>query len=127
MIVADASWVIALLDPHDVHHDAATSIGEAAIDENILLHPVTLAECLVGAASLGVVDSAEQALRAAYEIAEFDDGGPGRWAEIRATSQLRLPDAIVLDAALRNQATGILTFDERLTKVARAHGIAVPD
>lgn len=125
MIVADASWVIALRDPCDPHHDAATRMNLEALDEGVLLHPVTFAECLVGPAMLDRLEEAAAGLRAAVEVTDLDREAPLRWARLRASSGLRLPDAIVLDTALSHGARTVLTFDQRLADVAADHGIEV--
>lgn len=125
MIVADAGWIIALRDPADAHHTAASAINDATAAENVLLHPVTLAECLVAPARLGVLDDAVAALRAAYDICDMDEDAPVRWARLRADSGLRLPDVIVLDTAVVHGATAIATFDDRLVAAAASCGLAV--
>jgi predicted nucleic acid-binding protein len=125
VIVADASWIVALRDPDDAHHAEATIINEATASEDALLHPVTLAECLVAPALLGVLDEAAASLRAAFAIAPFDDEAPIRWALLRAESGLRLPDVVVLDTALRHGARAIATFDDPLTARAFDRGLAV--
>ncbi len=38
MIAADASWLIALLDPNDAHHQRAIQVREAIVNEPVLLH-----------------------------------------------------------------------------------------
>lgn len=124
MIVADASWIIALRDPQDPHHRLAVALDEATADEDVLLHPVTFAECLVAPAKLGVLDQAAAALRAAYEIGEVDAEAPVRWAALRASTGLRLPDTIVLDTAIATRAA-VATFDDQLARTASAHGLAV--
>ena len=126
MIVADASWVIALRQPVDLHHVAATASNER-IDERVTLHAVTLAECLVGPARNGTVWDAAAELRSGFEIVGSDDdvAAPIRWAELRVGHALRLPDAIVLDTALVRRASAVATFDERLGAAARRHGIEV--
>ena len=126
MIVADASWVIALRDDRDAHHAEATgTLAEVGL-EAILLHALNLAECLVAPARLSVLDASASALRAAFEIVEIDHDAPLRWASIRAETGLRLPDAIVFDTARQRRARAIVTFDDRLRAVSRAHGIEVP-
>ena len=114
MIVADASWIVALRDPLDPHHGEAAAINEVLSDERALLHPVTFAECLVAPALLGMLDDAAAALRAAFEVIDIDLDAPLRWASLRAETGLRLPDVIVLDTALHHGATSIATFDEKL-------------
>lgn len=126
MIVADASWVIAVRDPADPHHRAAVSLNRSTIDEVIVLHPVTLAECLVGPAAVGLLDEAAGAVRSSFMIATVDADAPLRWAALRAATGLRLPDSIVLDTALVGGASTILTFDQRLGAEATSRAIAVP-
>ena len=125
MIVADASWVVALRDPGDHHHRQAVAINREVADEDALLHPVTLAECLVAPAQLGVLESASDGLRASFVVADVDDDAPERWAVLRAETGLRLPDAIVLDTALCHNARAIATFDARLAASAAHQGLEV--
>lgn len=126
MIVADASWVIALSDPDDPHHAAAVVLNRMTIDAVVVLHPVTLAECLIGPASRGLLDHAAGAFRSSFEIASVDADAPLRWAALRAASGLRLPDSIVLDTALVGGAEAILTFDRQLASEALGRAIACP-
>jgi len=124
MIVADASWVIALRDPHNAHHARAVALSDLHLTEVVTLHPITFAECLVAPAHLGRLHESAADLRAAFHITHVDDDAPLRWAELRAETNLRLPDAIVLDTALQLGAPNILTFDDRLIDAARSHGIS---
>lgn len=125
MIVADASWVVALRDPEDRHHDGASAINRDIGGEDALLHSVTLAECLVAPARLGVLEVAAETLRASFVIADIDDGAPERWAALRAETGLRLPDTIVLDTALSHGARAIATFDARLASISARRGLEV--
>ena len=124
MIVADASWVIALFDPMDQHHALAKAQLPAAGDRP-LMHAVTLAECLVYPARVGQHREVAGELRSAFEIVYMDEDSPVRWAELRESEALRLPDAVVLDTALVARAGAIATFDERLAAAARRRGVAV--
>lgn len=125
MIVADASWVVALRDPNDRHHNQAVAVNDEIGSESSLLHPVTLAECLVAPARLGVLDEATARLQAAFEIDIVDAGAPARWAKLRAETRLRLPDVIVLDTAMNRRARAIATFDEQLQTCAANHGMDI--
>lgn len=125
MIVADASWVVALRDPDDDHHQQAAAVNRGISEEDVLLHPVTLAECLVAPAQLGALQDATLRLRAAFDVPEVAREAPVRWAALRASTGLRLPDAIVLDTAISHQARAIATFDTRLAASARTHGLEV--
>jgi predicted nucleic acid-binding protein len=73
-------FLMALADPADAHHDDAVALAGAIENEDVLLHPVTLAECLVGAAMIGELDMADAEFRAAFEIVEVDAEAPRRWA-----------------------------------------------
>ena len=125
MIVADASWVVALRDPSDDHHVRAVAIHRQIGDEDALLHPLTLAECLVAPARLDALDDGAAALRGAFEICDIDRDAPLRWAALRADSGLRLPDAIVLDTAISCDARALVTFDDKLAAATRMRRIEV--
>lgn len=124
-VIADASWVAALRDPADAHHVEAVANHRQLGAEVIVLAPLTLAECLVGPARQGVVQEAETALRAAFEISEDDDSAPRRWAMCRAETGLKLPDAIVLETARHEGIESVATFDTRLALASRKAGIRV--
>lgn len=125
VIVGDTSWIVALRDPQDAHHAAAVAIVEAIGDEPVLIAVVTLTECLVAPAKLGLLDEAEGALRSAFDVEDADESAPRRWASRRAGTGLRLPDAIVLETALHHHARGVATFDERLAACCRAADVEV--
>lgn len=124
MITADASWLIALLDPQDAHHQRAVEVRDAIGDEPVILHPLTLAECLVGPAKVGTLDAMERTLRAEVKVVDFDPQSPARFARLRTEHRLRLPDAVVLDTA-RERQSGIATFDYRLVRAALTEGLRV--
>ncbi|MCY3863175.1 MAG: PIN domain-containing protein [bacterium] len=125
MIVADASWVVALRDPSDGHHRRAVAINQGIGEEDALLHPVTLAECLVAPARLDMLDGAADGLRASFVVTDVEADAPERWAALRAETGLQLPDAIVLDTALSHNARAIATFDTRLAECAAQHSLEV--
>jgi predicted nucleic acid-binding protein len=124
VIVADASWVIALMDPEDEHHAAAVSLVDS-IEGRRLMHAVTLSECLVAPASAGRSEEVVAELRSAFEIVHTDDQSALRWAQLRASERLRLPDAIALDTALVVRSPTIVSFDGALIAAARRVGLNV--
>lgn len=127
MIVLDASVLVAWLNPADAHHEPATQILLAGTPGEMLVHPITLAEILVGGVRIGRGASMRDDLSAAgIAVVTYDDGEPLRLAELRATSGLKLPDCCVLDVALRHRI-GLATFDEALDHAARRHGVRVID
>lgn len=125
MIVLDASVLIAALAPDDAHHDAARALILTSPAPDALIHPLTLAEVLVGPA--GRDDVVQFALRLAdlgirQDVPDADQ--PQRLAELRASTRLRLPDCCVLDLATFHESP-LATFDERLAQVAGARGVDV--
>lgn len=125
VIVLDASVLIAHLNPVDAHHDAATQILLDSLSASLIVHPMTLAEVLVGGARVGLAEQMNADLDAAgLLLADHDAKEPLRLAELRATSGLKLPDCCVLDAAIANNAS-LATFDNALAAAARKRGVTV--
>jgi predicted nucleic acid-binding protein len=123
MIAMDASVLIAHLDPHDSHHDAATEILYAAAPETLIVHTMTLAEVLVGGVRIGRAAQMQADLDAAgVRLARHDEQEPLRLAELRVRTGLKLPDCCVLDTSLSNDAS-LSTFDEALATEARRRGV----
>ena len=118
MMVLDASVVIAMFNPNDPHHDRAIEVVDENAGDTLLIHPMTLAEVLVGAVQQG---------HATRRLAELDSMGirrsephadePLLLAELRTTTRLRLPDCCVLAVATRAPAT-LVTFDSALKRAA---------
>ena len=125
MIVVDASVLIALLDAGDAHHANARSIAAAHASEGFLIHPVTLAEVLVGAVRNGRGTQRVSELTAMGVLAaEPDPTEPLFLAELRVNTGLPLPDCCVLSTALSVGAS-IATFDARLGRAAASAGLGV--
>lgn len=125
MIAMDASVLIAHLDPHDSHHDAATEILYAAAPEDVIVHTTTLAEVLVGGVRIGRAAQMRADLDAVgVRLARHDEQEPLRLAELRVRTGLKLPDCCVLDTSLSNDAS-LATFDEALATEARRRGVTV--
>ncbi|KJQ54766.1 type II toxin-antitoxin system VapC family toxin [Microbacterium sp. SA39] len=123
MIVLDAGVLIAHLAVEDVHRDAAFEILDT--EDDLLIHPLTLAEALVHPARVGTERE---------DLARIDSLGllrreesvdePVRIARLRAASSMKLPDCAVLATAESFGAT-LATFDRRLADVARSRGVEV--
>lgn len=125
MITLDASVLIAHLDPENVHHVLATELLLAALTEPLLVHPITLAEVLVGGARIGRERQMDADLRAmGIQLVELDDQQPLRLAQLRVTTRLKLPDCCVLDAAMSHDAR-LATFDRALSTAAVSQGLPV--
>jgi predicted nucleic acid-binding protein len=125
VITLDASVVIAHLSPADAHHQTATTYLHAAASEEFVIHPLTLAEVLVGGVRAGRGEEMLTDLeRIGIHVADRPLGEPLRLANLRVTSGLKLPDCCVLDTALHTGRV-LATFDEALALAARQHHVTV--
>lgn len=124
MIVVDASIVIALGQRADPHHESAYALLDS--DERFLIHPVTLAETLVGAARKGVAEQVRTTLTRdlGIEVYRPGDDEPLRVAHLRANTGLKLPDCYVLSTA-REATADLATFDLRLARAAADVGVRI--
>lgn len=78
---------------------------------------------LVGGVRVGRGVAMRDDLEAAgISVVAPDAGEPLRLAELRVSSDLKLPDCCVLDVALRSAAS-LATFDEALAAAARQRGV----
>lgn len=115
LIVADASVLIAYLDPNDVHHAAAIQ-GLVDVDR-FVVHPVTLAEVLVHPVRQGTEVAVVNILASIGLVASDMAIEPLALARLRVDSGLKLPDCLVLATAIWHHV-GILTFDDQLRTAA---------
>lgn len=123
MTVLDASVLIAYLRSADAHHERALEILVGS--DELVVHPVTLAEVLVGAVRHGRGHELAGHLEAlGVRQLPMDADQPLRLAELRLTSGLKLPDCCVLDAALSSRAP-LATFDAVLAAVGLSRGVVV--
>lgn len=123
MIVLDASVLIAHMVEGDVHSTRALEILDT--EEELGLHPMTRAECLVGPVRVGLEVEAVDAIdRLGVERLASAADEPLDLARLRAQTGLKLPDCCVLAAALRHGAS-LATFDVRLAEVARGLSLSV--
>jgi predicted nucleic acid-binding protein len=125
VIVLDASVLIAFLDGDDKHHAAAEQLLTQAIDEDLAVNSLTLAEVLVVPVHDGRLDPVLAALRA-LEIREllFPADTAVRLAQLRAATGLKMPDCCVILAA-EDAAATVASFDERLAQTAKTRNLPV--
>ncbi|GAA4482285.1 PIN domain-containing protein [Microbacterium panaciterrae] len=123
MIVLDANVLISYWGRPDAHTEASYELLDT--EEELTIHPVTLAETLVGPVRAGREEDALQAfLRLGVERYSPLADESLRTARLRALTGLKLPDTYVLATAIALDAT-LATFDRRLADAARERGIAV--
>lgn len=122
MIVLDASVLISHLI-EDVHSTRALDIIDT--EEELAIHPITLAECLVGPVRVSREAEAIRTIEAlGIERLRISTEQPLALAKLRASTSLKLPDCCVLAAAIETGAT-LATFDATLAKAASEHGVTV--
>jgi len=124
VIALDASVLIAHLHPGDAHHGAATDILLSGSPGSMLVHPVTMAEVLVGGVRVGRGASMRDDIRAAGIVRRSGGDEPLRLAELRVASGLKLPECRVLDIATNNNAS-VATFDDALAAAVRRRDLSV--
>ena len=124
MIAVDASVLIAHLNPADTHHEAAMTFFRAAIGEQLVVHPITLAEVLVAGVRIGRGAEMRTDLESLGVLVDENWGDSLRLAEIRVRTGLKMPDCCVLDVAVSNDAA-LATFDRTLANAARSMDVTV--
>ncbi len=123
-MILDASVVIALRSAEDRHAERAAALVIGA--EDLVIHPVTLAECLVVPARAGIAEQVREQLLigVGMHLWQPDEDEPVRVATVGAGVRVGLPDCYVL-ALAEHTGTAIATFDDGLRAAAGARGIEV--
>jgi predicted nucleic acid-binding protein len=123
--VIDAGLVIALLDADDAHHEWAARVLRTLGPGRLKISVLTLAEAIVHPVMAGQGERALAAVRRLeVDVTTLTDADVLPLAELRAASKLRMPDAVVLHAAMR-ASTAIATTDRRLACAAVAAGLPI--
>jgi predicted nucleic acid-binding protein len=123
VIVLDANVMIGVFYPSDAHHDKAAALLERHAAHGFIVHPITLAESLVGAAKVGRLNQVRRQIQnMGIDVFVPDDDEPVLIAELRSNTGLKLPDCCVLAASLGLSAP-LLSFDDKLIDCARGQSI----
>jgi predicted nucleic acid-binding protein len=127
VILLDASVLIGHFEPADAHHAQATALLTAHLTDSFAASVITLAEVYAGAARSGQAQHLNELLEQ-LRIEELDlpAGVALRLGELRAATNLKMPDCCVLYTAEHHNAA-IATFDDKLAARARDIGIAAVD
>ena len=123
----DTNLFIYLFDATGPWHDMAHSLRTGMLKRGygIVTSTMTLGELQVGPRKHGSTELAIRYKKALFEVASvlsFDEASAERYAELRATSSLKGPDAIQLACAAARGVELFVTNDERLHKI-RVPGI----
>jgi predicted nucleic acid-binding protein len=119
LIHLDAGVVIGFLDGNDVHHQAARTVLDHALQngDRLAMASSAFAECLVGPARRG--DAEIQPVRDLFErvpisVIALDLEIAVVAARLRARHRaLRLPDALVIATAIKGAADQLVTTDRK--------------
>ncbi len=125
MIVLDASVLIGHLEPADAHHAGATALLKAHLSESFASSVITLAEVYAGAARAGRADQLSELLaRLQIDSLDLPARAAPRLGELRAITQLKMPDCCVLYTAEQHGAA-VGTFDDKLAARAADLGLTI--
>lgn len=125
MILLDASVLIGHFEPADAHHPQATAMLTAHLADSFAASVITLAQVFTGAARSGQAQRLKELLeQLRIEELNLPAGAALRLGELRAATNLKMPDCCVLYTAERHAAS-IATFDQKLAVRAEEIGITV--
>lgn len=124
-MVLDASALIALASSKDPHHDWALNMFRDTASFGFQMSALTQAEVLVHPARAGKLEKFLKLIgELGLEITPIEASDSSKLANIRATTNLKMPEVIVLHQAMKVKGS-IVTTDQKLTKVAKIKGVRV--
>ena len=125
MIVLDANVLIAAFDGSDLHHEWAITFLKDTVSEELMISALTYAEILVAPIRVDRLKEFRKGINSlGFSIDDIASEDAEEIAGLRAKTGLKMPDVIVLHAALKHAAS-LATADAALTRKAAALGIAV--
>lgn len=127
MIVLDANVLIALLDRRDALHVQAFELVEDHAWDMFCTSAVTFAETLVRPSRLGLASAHGAHLRSVgIRVVPVSRAVARGVADLCAHERVGVPDAAAV--VTTQHASGMLaTFDRRLGKLARKHGVELAE
>jgi len=125
LVVLDASAVIALASDTDPNHSWALGMFRDTAAFSLQMTALTEAEVLVHPARAGKLEKFLKLFGAlGLEITPIEESDSSQIAKIRASTSLKMPDAVVLSQAIKVSGS-IATADKQLAKVAKDKGLGV--
>lgn len=123
LVVLDASALIALVSSKDPHHKWALEMFRDTASFELQMSALTQAEVLVHPARAGKLEKFLKLIRGlGLEITPIEEADASKLASIRSNTNLKMPDAVVLNQALKVNGS-IATTDNKLAKVAKSKGV----
>ncbi len=123
IVVLDASALIALLSSDDPHHDWAVRMFLDTVAWQFQMTVLNQAEAMIHPTKAGKLKQFHAAVdRLRIEIVPVESSDGAQLAKIRADTNLRMPDVLVLHQALKVDGA-IATTDKSLAEAARARSV----
>lgn len=124
-VVLDASVLIALFNAKDEHHSWALDFLVNASADEFFMASLNFAEALVHPVRAGLAHELTQNVQTlGIEIVDSTASDALHLAQLRVSTGLRMPDAIVMQTALKIEGE-LATADAKLATAARQNGIGV--
>jgi predicted nucleic acid-binding protein len=125
LVILDASALIALASDTDPNHNWALEMFRDTAAFGLQMTALTQAEVLVHPARAGKLEKFLKLIGAlGLEITPIEESDSSQIAKIRASTSLKMPDAVVLSQAIKVSGS-VATTDKQLAKVAKDNGLAV--
>lgn len=124
-VVLDAGALIGLASNKDSHHAWAMDLFHQTLDYELCMANLTYAECLVHPARANLLDQfLSNISRLNLHLWALENHSIDHVAQIRAETGLKMPDALVLVAAIECGAA-LATTDKKLAEAAFARDLKV--
>jgi len=125
VVVLDASALIALTSSQDPHHEWAMAMFRDTASFDLQMTALTHAEVLVHPERSGKLDKFLKSLASlGLSITPIEATDSNKLAVIRASTSLKMPDAVVLFQAMKVNGS-IATTDQRLATEAKRKRVGV--
>ena len=125
LVVLDASALIALASDTDPNHNWALEMFRDTAAFGLQMTALTQAEVLVHPARAGKLEKFLKLIGAlGLEITPIEESDSSQIAKIRASTSLKMPDAVVLSQAIKVSGS-VATTEKQLAKVAKDNGLGV--
>lgn len=125
IVALDASALIALLSSDDLHHDWAKGMFLDTVTWQFQMSVLNQAEAMLHPTKTGKIQNYLDAVNnLRIEIVPVESSDGSDLAKLRAETNLRMLDVLVLHQALKIDGS-IATTDKDMAKAARARSIGV--
>ena len=125
LIVLDSSALIALASSKDPHHEWAFQMFRDTASFDLQISTLSLAEALVHPARAGKADKFLKLIGGlGLEVAPIEGSDSAPLASLRAATNLKMPDVVVLHQAIKAKGS-IASTDQKLAKLAKEKGVGV--